>query len=270
MATQMFGQPLATQLKFEVASVKPSAPDSPGIVRYLPGGGLRITGATLQSLISIAYDLRPFQISGGPKWIDADRFDIDARLTTSDDALPANPPAINPGLTREDQWHAAEGLRSLLADRFLLTFHEETSEQPLFALVVAKRGPKLRDATESESFIRRTGPGSITGQAIALRLLVLNLANALDQPVIDKTGLTGKYTFELKWDDSLPSAAQSAAAEPNEGSIFTALQEQLGLRLESQKGPTKILVVDGAERPSKNSPDAMRFRKLPEIVTVIS
>jgi uncharacterized protein (TIGR03435 family) len=74
----------------------------------------------------------------------------------------------------------------------------------------------------------------------------------LGQPVIDKTGLTGKYTFELKWDASPPSAAQSSLADPDGSSIFTALQEQLGLRLESQKGPVKVLVVDGAERPSKN------------------
>ncbi len=241
----MFGQPLATQLKFEVASVKPSAPDSPdGFIRYLRGGGLRITGATLQGLISIAYDLRPFQIPGGPKWIDTDRFDIDARLSTSD--------AASRELTREDPWKAAEGLRSLLADRFLLTFHQETREQSLFALVVAKRGPKLQESTESTSFIRRTGRGSIKGQAVVLRLLVLNLENELGQPVIDKTGLTGKYTFELKWDGSLPSAAQSSVDAPDGSSIFTALEEQLGLRLESQKGPVKVLVVDGAERPSEN------------------
>ncbi len=249
VAGHMFGQPPGPQLKFEVASVKPSAPDAPGITRYLPGGGLRFTGATLQNLISIAYDVRPFQISGGPKWIDTDRFDIDARLTTSDAASPANP-----GLTREDQWKAGEGLKSLLADRFLLTFHEGTREQSLFALVVAKRGPKLQNSTESEGFIRRAaGRGSIKGQSVALRLLVLNLANELGQPVIDKTGLTGKYTFELKWDASLPSAAQSSVVSDPEGSsIFTALQEQLGLRLESQKGPVRVLVVDRAERPSEN------------------
>jgi uncharacterized protein (TIGR03435 family) len=80
----VLGQSPPTQLKFEVASVKPSAPDAPGMFsRYLPGGGLRITGATLLGLISMAYDVRAFQISGGPKWIDTDRFDIDARLTTS-------------------------------------------------------------------------------------------------------------------------------------------------------------------------------------------
>ena len=249
VAGHMFGQPPSPQLKFEVASVKQSAPDSPGIFsRYLPGGGLQFTGATLQNLISIAYDVRPFQISGGPKWIDTDRFDIDARLTTSDAASPANP-----GLTREDQWKAGEGLRSLLADRFLLAFHEETREQSSFALVVAKGGSKLRESSESESFIRRMGRGSIKGQAVALRLLVLNLANELGQPVIDKTGLTGKYTFELKWDASLPSAAQSSVVSDPEGSsIFTALQEQLGLRLESQKGPVRVLVVDRAERPSEN------------------
>jgi uncharacterized protein (TIGR03435 family) len=238
----VLGQPQITQLKFEVASVKPSAPDAQGMfTRYFPGGGLRFTGATLRNLISIAYGVRPFQISGGPKWIDTDRFDIDARLTTSDGAHP-----VNPGLT-------TEALRSLLADRFLLTLHHETREQSVFALVVAKGGPKLQESTESENLIRSMGRGSIKGQGVALGSLVVNLANELGRPVIDKTGLTGKYSFELKWDASPPSAAESSAAsDPDGGSIFTALQEQLGLRLESQKGPVRVLVVDRAERPSEN------------------
>jgi len=231
------GQPPATPLKFEVASVKPSAPDWHGMFsRYLPGGGLRITGATLQNLISMAYGVPGFQISGGPKWIDNDRFDIDARLTTS-----VATEATNPGLTREDQQKAAEGLRSLLAGRFQLVLHPETTEQPVFALIAAKGGPKLQESMESESFVRRMGPGSIKGQAVALRMLVVNLSNELNRPVIDKTGLTGKYSFELKWD-----------TDPEGTSIFAALQEQLGLRLEAQKGPVKVLVVDRAERPSGN------------------
>ena len=213
VAGRVFGQSPVTQLKFEVASVKPSAPDARGMFnRNLPGGGLRISGATLQNLTSIAYDVCTFQISGGPKWIDTGRFDIDARLTTSSAAPPSNP-----GLTREDLRKASEGLRSLLADRFLMTFHRETREQSLFALVVAKRGPKLQESTGTDSFIRTLGRGSIKGQAVGLRLLVLNLMNELGRPVIDKTGLTGTYTFELKWDASLPSAAQSAvAADPTE------------------------------------------------------
>jgi bla regulator protein BlaR1 len=250
VAGRVLGQPPAPQLKFEVASVKPGAPDAQGMfTRYLPGGGLRFTGATLRNLISIAYDVRTFQISDGAKWIDTALFDIDARLTTSDAAL-----RPNPGLTREDPRKANEALRSLLADRFLLTFHRETREQSSFALVVAKGGPKLQASTESESsLIRSVGRGLIKGQAVALQLLVLNLANQLGRPVIDKTGLTGKYTFELKWAASLPSAAPSSMApDPDEGSIFTALQEQLGLRLESQKGPVRVLVVDRAERPSEN------------------
>lgn len=249
VAGQVFGQPPVAQLKFEVASVKPSAPDALGMfIRYLPGGGLRFSGATLRNLISIAYGVLPFQISGGPKWIDADRFDIDARLTTSDAAPPSNP-----GLTREDFRKADEGLRSLLADRFLLTVHQDIREQPSFALVVAKGGAKLQDSTGSENFIRSVGRGLIKGQAVAVGQLALNLANELGRPVVDKTGLTGKYTFELKWDASVPSATQSSeATDPEGGSIFTALQEQLGLRLESQKGPVKVLVVDRAERPSAN------------------
>jgi uncharacterized protein (TIGR03435 family) len=233
LAGHMFGQSPATQLKFEVASIKPSAPDAPGTFnRFLPGSGLRITGATLQFLIELAYNVRRFQISGGPKWIDTDRFDIDARLTTSDATAPTNP-----GLTRENQQKAAEGLRSLLADRFQLVFHQETREQPVFVLVVAKGGPRLQESTESHSFIRRMGPGSIKGQAVALQLLVINLANELGRTVIDKTGLTGRYSFDLKWNPNPSPAAPASVAPDLDGtSIFTALQERLGLRLESQKG----------------------------------
>jgi uncharacterized protein (TIGR03435 family) len=153
----------------------------------------------------------------------------------------------------DDQRKTTEALRSLLADRFLLTFHRETREQPSFALTVAKGGPKLQDSTGLENFIRSVGRGLIKGQAVGVGQLALNLSNALDRPVIDKTGPTGKYTFELKWDASPPSAAQAAvASDPDQGSIFTALHEQLGLRLESQKSQVKVLVVDRAEKPSDN------------------
>jgi uncharacterized protein (TIGR03435 family) len=249
LSSHVFGQSPAAQVKFEVASIKPSAPDTLGTFnRFLPGGRLRITGATLQFLIELAYDVRPFQISGGPKWIDTDRFDIDARLTTSDAT-----PSTNPELTRKNQQKAAEGLRSLLADRFQLAFHQETRERPVFVLVVAKGGSKLQESTEPNSFIRRMGRGSMKGEAVALRLLVINLANELDRAVIDKTGLTGRYSFDLKWNPNpSPAAPTSVGPDPDGTSIFTALQEQLGLRLESQKGPVKVLVVERAETPSEN------------------
>ena len=119
----VFGQASATpQSTFEVASVKPSAPDVTGMfIRPLPGGGLQVTGASLKNLISLAYDVRPFQIIGESQWVDAERFDIDARTETSNAKTPTDP-AI-------DRRKILEGLKSLLADRFQLALHSETKEQ---------------------------------------------------------------------------------------------------------------------------------------------
>jgi uncharacterized protein (TIGR03435 family) len=251
----VFGQPPATtQSTFEVASVKPSVPDVTGMfIHPLPGGGLQVTGASLKNLISLAYDLRAFQIIGESQWVDADRFDIDARSATSDSKTPTDPAS--------DRRKILEGLKSLLADRFQLALHSETREQAVYVLVVNKGGPKLRESTEPRGLIRKMGRGTIKGQAVALGMLALNLSNELGRRVIDKTGLAGKYDFELNWASSQDSPAQirstqtaepTLPSDPDGPSIFTALQEQLGLRLESGKGQVEVLVIDRAERPSKN------------------
>lgn len=258
MAGNLFRQTPDTQPTFEVASVKPSAPDAPGMfVRFLPGGGLRITGASLKNLISIAYGVRAFQISGGPRWIDTERFDIDARTTTSESTPPPVPPKMS-----EEQRQTNERLKSLLAGRFQLALHPETQEQPVYLLVVAKGGPKLRESAEDRGLIRMMGRGTLKGQAVGLGMLALNLSNELGRRVIDKTGLAGKYTFELKWTPAQTAAApfdpppqatgQPLPADPDGTSIFTALAQQLGLRLESQKGPVELLVIDRVARPSSN------------------
>jgi uncharacterized protein (TIGR03435 family) len=216
------------QSAFEVASVKPSAPDVAGMfIRPLAGGGLQVTGASLRNLISLAYDVRPFQVNSESSWIDSERFDIDARAAT-----PADPADVRRKIV--------EGLKSLLADRFQLVLHSETKEQAVYLLLVNKGGSKLQESTEPTGLIRRMGRGTINGHAVAIRMLAINLSNELGRGVIDQTGLAGKYDFELKWGD------------PDGPSIFTALQEQLGLHLESGKGPVEVLVIDRAARPSKN------------------
>jgi uncharacterized protein (TIGR03435 family) len=254
-ASDVFGQAPAAQSTFEIASLKPSAPDVSGMfMRPLSGGGLQVTGASLKNLISLAYDVRPFQISGDSQWVDTERYDIDARTANSDAKTPTDP--------ANDRRKILEGLKSLLADRFQLALHSETREQPVYALVVNKGGPKLQESTEPRSLIRKMGRGTLKGQSVGLGMLALNLSNELGRRVIDKTGLTGKYDFELKWASSQAAAPQLAAtpqtaelavpADSEGPSIFTALQEQLGLRLESGKGPVEVLVIDRAERPSKN------------------
>jgi uncharacterized protein (TIGR03435 family) len=233
---------------FEVASVKPSR-GLGGLTRYLPNGGIQFTGVTLKVLVEIAYGVRPFQVIGGPGWIDTDGFEIDAR-PPMDSANPADPATLS-----REQRKVGERLRSLLADRFGLTIHRETGEQPVYTLVAAKGGPKLKEpADKSKTFIRG-GRGSIIGQSVGLRMLVLNLSNVLDRQVIDKTGLTGSYDFELKWTPDIVSSGPDGPPPPSDTdtpSLFTALSDQLGLKLESTKGPVQVWVIDGVEKPSLN------------------
>jgi uncharacterized protein (TIGR03435 family) len=225
-------------------------------IRPLPGGSLRVSGASLRNLISLAYDVRPFQISSSSQWIDTERYDIDARAAAPDASAPSDP-----AKTGQDRRKILESLRSLLADRFQLMLHSESREQPVYELAVNKGGPKLQESTEPRGLIRKMGRGTLKGQAVGLEMLALNLSNELGRRVIDKTGLGGKYDFELKWEpsqaaaqlDAPPHTAEPALpAEPDGPSIFTALQEQLGLRLEPAKGSVEVLVIDGAQRPSKN------------------
>lgn len=233
-----FAQQAANTLTFEVASIRPSPPDAPGgVVRPLGGGGLRMTGATLKNVIAYAYGVREFLISAGPGWVETERFDIEGRMGSS------------PGETapaKEEQRERIERLRSLLADRFQLAFHRETREQPAYVLVTAKGGPKFHESAETNGRIRMYR-ATISGHAVGVGLLALNLSNVLERRVIDKTGLSGKYDFELKW---APEAAPLPDADPP--SLFTALYEQLGLRLESQKAPVELFVIDAVEKPTEN------------------
>jgi bla regulator protein blaR1 len=264
MVDDVFGQASETQLTFEVASVKPSAPDVTGMfIRPLPGGGLQVTGASLRNLISFAYDVRPFQIFGGSPWVDTERYDIDARPAASEGSTPTDPAKMSQQRRSQEGRKMLERVKSLLADRFQLALHSETKQQqPVYALVVNKGRPKLRESAEPTGLIRKMGRGTLKAQAVGLGMLALNLSNELGRPVIDKTGLAGKYDFELKWASSQASAPQLGApprttdfgppANPDGPSIFAALQEQLGLRLETAKGPVEVLVIDRAQRPSEN------------------
>lgn len=237
--------PPAAPLTFEVASIKPSAPDITSMVMRPQPGGLRLEGATLKNLVEYAYDVRGFAISGGPAWINSERFDVDARVGGS----PGTPQQIR------------ERLRSLLAERFRLAVHTESKEQNVYYLVVGKNGPKFHEAKpETRSLIRRRG-ASITGEAAGISMLVINLANAVERPVLDKTNLTGRYDFKLEWspdagrqDGSIGGTGSEAPTPPDPSgpSLFAALQEQLGLRLEAQKAPAETLVIDRVDRPSAN------------------
>jgi uncharacterized protein (TIGR03435 family) len=152
-------------------------------------------------------------------------------------------------------------LQALLADRFQLSIHRETKEQPLYALVIGKSGSKLQESqSKHDARHMMMGGGDFEGQGVPLEMLTAALSRQLGRPVIDHTRLKGHYDFKLEW---TPEPGQSGGPLPpgvegpppadlNGPSLFTAIQEQLGLRLESQKGPVDVLVVDRVEKPSEN------------------
>ena len=254
-------------MSFEVASIKASAPDTRGMfIQFQPGGGLRVTNLTVKQVLAYGYDVRDFQISGGPAWINSDRYDIQARPEhTATTAAPDDYRQMTDEQRKTLDQQMRERVRTLLADRFELAVHHDTKEAPVYVLMVAKGGPKLKENTEPRGGRQGMGMrpgGQLTATAAPLPMLANLLSNLMGRPVLDKTGLTAKYDFELHWTpDSgkslVPPGAPAAAVEaqapdPNGPTIFTALQEQLGLRLESQKGPVDMIVIDRVEKPSEN------------------
>lgn len=219
---------------FEVAAIRLHR-DSGGNTDFnVAKGRFSATSATLKTLVRTAYAVLDSQISGGPAWFDTDKYDIEARTTAPEE------------LTFD---RIQPLLRNLLAERFRLRVHRETRQMPVYALSVDKGGVRFAAAAPAESIGMNTrkGPGTakLTATKIPLSLLATNLGNQLGRVVIDKTGLAGNYDLTLQWD---PDQSGESASP----SLFTALREQLGLRLESRKGPVEMLVIDGAERPSDN------------------
>ena len=234
---------------FEVATIKPVDGD-PKAGRYITMQGPHrfiAKGYTLKLLIAAAYSLNSRTISGGPEWIESDHYDI----------LALTPGDVQP--THDEQMAM---LRNLLAERFKLSFHREEKEFSIYALTVAKNGPKLKESASPPD-----DPPVLIGSVHPDRIL-LPARNAtmadftsmlqraiLDRPVVDRTGLSGRYDFDLEWapDETqfggdIPPASANASAAP----FFTAIQEQLGLKIEATRGPVAALVVDKAERPSEN------------------
>ena len=231
---------LAAESSFEVASIKPSEPDTQLKVDFAPGGRLIVTHATLRFLIKIAYDISDDQITGGPGWINSTRFDVQGK--------PPNATGSNA------ETHLR--LQRLLADRFQLEMRKESKQMPIFALVVAKGGPKMKADSSPGDAELKTGNGR--GVLTATRVGMPALAGFLNEgqtgrPVTDMTGLQGKFDFRLEWTpDSSLGGAPAAPVDPGGISIFTALQQQLGLRLDPRTSASDYFVVTRAELPSAN------------------
>jgi uncharacterized protein (TIGR03435 family) len=227
-----------------VATIKPTDPSFGGILIRLTGGKFNATGFTLKDLIAFAYAVDNSQIGGGPEWLASDRYDI---LGKPEKAGP---------LSRDG---ARTLLRPLLADRFHLKIHFETKPMSVFVLTIDKNGEKLKARAPGDGgeTTRLTFHGaSATGRNVPVTVLAEELQDmVLRRPVVDKTGLMGNFDFDLVWrPEPKPSGTADAAApvDLNVPDIFTAFREQLGLKLESRKEPAKVIVVDGATKPSEN------------------
>jgi uncharacterized protein (TIGR03435 family) len=253
--------------EFEVASMKLNKSNDMRImVRPAPGGRFIATNIPLRFLITLAYKLKDFQLSGAPDWLMSEHYDVEAKAE---------------GNPKFDEM--APMLQALLEDRMQLKFHRETKEMPVYALVVAKAG-KLHVA-EGECGPPPSGPppppqpgktppipcggfmmfpGKLSAQKAPIAQMVDMLSRMTNRIVIDKTGLTGKYDITLEWTPDQgqfpmlnggplpPGAPPLPQVDPNGPTLFTALQEQLGLKLDSEKGPVEMFVIDRVERPSEN------------------
>jgi bla regulator protein BlaR1 len=262
---------------FEVATIKPNLASDDRRSIYMAPGKFVMTGIPIKELIRFAYDLKSdAQLIGGPGWVGTERFDIEGKESQADieafAKLPPDQVAVQVRLM----------VQSLLAERFNLKIGHDTRELPVYALVIAKNGPKLTPTTAPPMVasanrgpgdgppkgpmrgIRMDRNGQLTGMATPVGLLADLLSRQPElgnRLVLDKTGLTDQYDWTLKWTPETPSAAMgisasaspnSSAAEPADAPLFTALQEQLGLKLEARKAPVDIIVINQIEHPSAN------------------
>jgi uncharacterized protein (TIGR03435 family) len=246
---------------FEVASIKPDKSGTPMIMFRLTPDGLNVTNSPLKMLIQQAYGVEENQVIGLPNGLTSERYDVEAKVDSSDVAK----------LHDLDPHRRMRMLQPVLAERFQLKAHRETRDLPVYELILAKGGPKFHEAKPGDTYPNgikgpdgHSGPGlvwiqdgQLTCQAVAMLELTRILSQRLGHNVLDKTGLTGKYDLAMQWPppEDRPGPMFDAgenAAESSGPSIFTVIQEQLGLKLESHKAPVEVLVIDHVEAPSAN------------------
>jgi uncharacterized protein (TIGR03435 family) len=259
----------ATAAVFEVASIKPDKSGSIVETMLFTPGGFTARGATVQMLIREAYGVEVNQISGAPSWLNSGKYDIEAKV---DSSVAEELRKLSP---HERKVEGDRMLQALLAERFKLTLHRDTNNLPVYALMIAKNGPKLQESKPGDTYpngfkgpdghegmhgLLFTGKGQLTGQGVPIAILTQVLSEQLGRTVLDKTGLMSEYDFTLQWmpdvSQAPPVGQQETDSTPSHESsgpsMFTAIQDQLGLRLESKKGPVEVLVIDHVERPSEN------------------
>jgi uncharacterized protein (TIGR03435 family) len=260
---------------FEVATLKQNkSGERGGGIRRVPGGRVTVTNMAARQLVAFAYGLQPYQLAGGPNWLNDDKFDLTAKME-------GNPEWGGPGSGKPDPIQLA--LRKLLVERFKLKMHTESRDLDAYALVVAKpgvTGPQLRPSpTDCKALLEKAQRGQLPPRptpdangiipcAIQGRIGQISfdgfpmtqaagmMFNQAGRPVVDRTGLAGNWQFLLSFAQERPQGApppppgEPTASDPNAPSFFTALQEQLGLKLESTKAPFDVTVIDSAEHPT--------------------
>jgi uncharacterized protein (TIGR03435 family) len=259
--------------KFDIASIKPNkSDDARGSIGAQPGGRFLAINMPVRDLVSFAYQVQTHGVVGGPEWLTSDRFDI---VATAEAGIPVVPPSAGgPPSTMQLM------MRALLADRFGLSVHNETREMPIYNMVIASGdgalGNKLRRSSadcrevvptragtpqppnqaQRATCGMRLGPGMMSAEGRSATQLANTLGQFVQRPVVNRTGLEGLFDFDLLWAYEAPidasPAARVAPIDPNAPSIFTAVQEQLGLKLESGQAPLDVVVIDHVEPPTPN------------------
>jgi uncharacterized protein (TIGR03435 family) len=238
--------------EFEVATIKPSRPEERFSLTVNRSGMLNTTATSVSELLKFAYDLHPRQITGGPAWIESEKFDVSGKPD-------------RPGMPTVDQMKMM--IQKLLADRFALTFRHEQKELSVYAIVVAKGGPKIAKNETSRIPVPGFGGPPLRGfnvrNATIAEFANVMQAQFMDQPVVDQSGLgMQRYDFVLKWTPDASQRSLGGGQEPNAPGagpdldappdLFTAFQQQLGLRLQTAKAPVDVLVIEKLEKPSAN------------------
>jgi len=253
---------------FEVASVKANrSGDTNGNLQLQPGGRVNASNMPVRPIITFAYQLAQYQLIGGPGWLNTDRYDLVAKMDQD-----VSPATIIPGASTPSPMQVA--LRNLLEERFKLKVHRETRDMDIYALVMARPGgapgpglkPTTQDCAAAAAAARRGGPpptgkpgepfcgiqggpGRLRFGGLPATSLAAAFSGAAGRMVVDRTGLTGSWDFELTYAMEGRGGADAPPVDPNAPSFFTAIQEQLGLKLEPTKGPVDVLVIDSIDKP---------------------
>src|SRR3569623_2150317 len=231
---------------FDAASIKLNTTSSGGITMRTQHGRLTVENASLFQIIQQAFLVKEFQLRGGPAWIMTERYNIDAKMEKDN-------------ISDDDLWFS---LQPLLANRFHLKFHRETKTMPVFSLVLAKDGAKFqahKESAEGKDQQRlgisiSSGRGNLPAKKTTMTRFADSLGHQVDRIVLDNTGLKGEYDFTLEWSPDNHEGSMLSAVEEKVGltglSIFEALPQQMGLKLESTKGPVPVIVIDSVDRPT--------------------